>query len=115
VVFPQVFVDPSEPLVAAANPLPAQQPPPEGPTAKWVRPAESAYVATVLGDRADVTVSLYMDLTYPDGTSPNTMRLTLRLLLQAVDGHWRIAATPPSPDPIPPVGTGGARYYPGGC
>src|SRR6476620_7185629 len=113
-LIPQVFVDPTGPLAAAANPAPAAQPPPAGTTSKYVRPAESAYVATVLGDRADVTVSMYMELDYPDGTPPNTVRLTQRLLLLAVDGKWRII-DPPATDPMPEVGTGGARYFPGGC
>ena len=115
VVLPQVFVDPTAALASAANPVSAAQPPPEGTTTKYVRPAESAYTATVLGDRADVTVSVYMELDYPDGTPPNTVRLTARLLLQAVNGHWLIADTPPDPDPMPEVGTGGVRYFPGGC
>jgi hypothetical protein len=114
-VIPQVFVDPTGPLAAAANPAPAAQPPPAGTTSKYVRPAESAYVATVLGDRADVTVSMYMELDYPDGTPPNTVRLTQRLLLQAVDGKWWLLDPPGATDPMPEVGTGGVRYYPGGC
>jgi len=115
VVLPQVFVDPSGPLAQAADPKPAAQPPPAGTTTKFVRPAESTYVATVLGDRADVTVSVYMQLDYPDGSAPNVVRLSQRLLLQAVDGHWRILDPPGATDPMPPVGTGGVRYFPGGC
>jgi len=113
-VIPQVFVDPDAALARAATPREAVNPPPVGTTTKFVRPAESAYIATVLGDRADVTVSVYMELDYPDGTPPNTVRLTQRLLLQAVDGKWRII-DPPATDPMPEVGTGGARYFPGGC
>jgi hypothetical protein len=113
-VVPQVFVDPDTALARAATPREAVNPPPVGTTTKFVRPAESAYIATVLGDRADVTVSVYMELDYPDGTPPNTVRLTQRLLLQAVDGKWRII-DPPATDPMPDVGTGGARYFPGGC
>jgi hypothetical protein len=116
-VIPQVYVDPGPPLARIANPQQAQQPQqpaPEGTTSKYVRPAETTYQVSVLGDRADVTVSVYMELDYPDGTPPNTVRLTQRLLLQAVDGHWRILDAPAT-DPAPPVGTGGFRYYPGGC
>jgi hypothetical protein len=114
VVLPQVFVDPSGPLAAVANPQPAQQTPPDGTTDRYVRPAESTYVAVVLGDKADVTVAVYLEMDYPDGTPPNVVRLSQRLLLQAVDGHWRIASAPAT-DPMPPAGTGGVRYFPGGC
>ena len=114
VVLPQVFVDPSGPLAAAANPAPAASPPPDGTIDRFVRPAESTYVAVVLGDRADVTVSVYLEMDYPDGTAPNVVRLSQRLLLQAVDGHWRIDQAPAT-DPMPEPGTGGVRYFPGGC
>ena len=53
-----------------------------------------------MGDRADVTVSVSLELHYPDGTPPNTVRLTQRLLLQVVDGHWRILDAPAT-DPAP--------------
>ena len=113
-MIPQVFVDPRRSAGAVANPQAGAAPPPAGTTSKYVRPAETTYQATVLGDRADVTVSLYLELDYPDGTAPNMVRLTQRLLLQAVDGHWRIAEAPAT-DPMPAPGTGGVRYYPGGC
>jgi hypothetical protein len=112
-VLPQLFVDPSGPLAAVRNPQAAPQPPPPGTTSKWVRPAESTYVATVLGDKADVSVALYLELDYPDGTS-SQVRLSQRLLLQPVNGHWWIASAPAT-DPMPEPGTGGVRYYPGGC
>ena len=114
-VIPQVFVDPDAALARAATPREAVNPPPVGTTTKFVRPAESAYIATVLGDRADVTVSVYMELDYPDGTPPNTVRLTQRLLLQVVGSHWRLLDPPGTTDPMPEVGTGGVRYFPGGC
>ena len=58
---------------------------------------------------------MYMELDYPDGTPPNTVRLTQRLLLQAVDGKWWLLDRAGATDPMPEVGTGGVRYYPGGC
>ena len=116
-VIPQVYVDPGPPLSRIANPQQgqqAQQPAPEGTTSKYVRPAETTYQVTVVGDQADVTVSVFLELDYPDGTPPNTVRLTQRLLLKVVGTHWRILDAPAT-DPAPPVGTGGFRYYPGGC
>jgi hypothetical protein len=113
-VIPQVYVDPGPPLARMANPQQAPQEAPEGTTSKYVRPAETRYQVTVLGDRADVTVSVFLELDSPDGSVLDTVRLTQRLLLQVVDSHWRIADAPAT-DPAPPVGTAGFRYYPGGC
>ncbi len=113
-VIPQVYVDPGPPLARMANPQQAPQEAPEGTTSKYVRPAETTYQVTVLGDRADVTVSVFLELDSPDGSVLDTVRLTQRLLLQVVDSHWRIADAPAT-DPAPPVGTAGFRYYPGGC
>lgn len=112
-VLPALFTDPAGPLEAARHPQAAQEPPPDGTTTKYVRPAETTYVASVLGDRADVTVAVYLELDYP-GDTFNQVRLTQRLLMQAVDGHWKITAAPPT-DSMPEVGTGGVRYFPGGC
>ena len=117
-MIPQVYVDPGPPLARIANPQQAQQPQqpaPEGTTSKYVRPAETTYQVSVLGDQADVTVSVYLELDYPDGTPPNTVRLTQRLLLQAPS--MGIGGFSTHPPPIPPRLSAPAefRYYPGGC
>lgn len=113
-VLPQVFVDPTGPLAAAANPQQAAQPPPAGTTTRYSRPAETTYMASVVGDQADVTVAVFMDFIAPDGTVTDTVRLSQRMLMVAVDGHWKIKEAPQT-DPMPAAGTGGVRYYPGGC
>lgn len=114
VVLPQLFVDPTGPMAAAANPQAAAVPPPAGTTTKYSRPAETTYAVTVVGDQADVTVAVYMDFIAPDGTVTDTVRVTQRMLMVAVDGHWKITDAP-NTDPMPAAGTGGVRYYPGGC
>ena len=111
-VIPQLFVDPA-PILAAPTRA-AAAPPPAGTTTKYVRVAETTYQGAVVGEHADVTVSVYLELDYPDGTAPNVVRLTQRLLMVAVDGHWMITEAPAT-DPMPAVGTGGVRYFPGGC
>lgn len=110
-VLPQVFMDPGPRLEQSS--APASQPAPAGTMTRYVRSNETTFQSTVSGDNADVTVNLFTELVYPDGTS-NTVLLTQRFLLTAVDGRWMIADTPPT-DPLPAVGTAGVSYFFSGC
>jgi hypothetical protein len=110
-VLPQVFVDHTAALAAAAKP--PTKPAPEGTTIAYIRSNETSYQATMTGDNADVTVNLFIQLDYPDGNVSQVV-MTQRFLLTIQDGRWRIVDTPPT-ESLPPAGTGGSLYFVGAC